>query len=177
MGQFVSQDDYTKVINVCLEGFQGAPVKTIEGYQCFVCTGACSVVLPPFCIFFGPYFWYYLQQNSAMNKSIGQNLTATGVQGARLEFPERADASGGQWIDHRGKELLVNGTLLGGPPLGYNLVFQTGAEMAWPPQQVQAAPVQPAMVGNAAAANFCASCGKQREGTGNFCSGCGAAFG
>ena len=70
----------------------------------------------------------------------------------------------------------------GGPPLGYNLVFTTKAPLAWPPQQVAAAPVQgsmvaPATVGKTGAANFCAFCGKQQEGNGKFCTGCGAAVG
>jgi len=182
MGQFVSQDDYSKLINVCVEGFKDPPFD----HQRVACAMCCTLMCPCACICTGPYLWHIKQQVDAMNTSIGENLTATGVTGARLDMVQAAGAHGGQWVDHRGTELLLpsgeGGTRLGGPPLGYNLVINTKAQLAWPPQQVVAAPVQaamvaPATVGNTAAANFCASCGKQREGNGKFCTGCGAAVG
>eukprot|EP00450_Noctiluca_scintillans_P014987 CAMPEP_0194510850 /NCGR_PEP_ID=MMETSP0253-20130528/42314_1 /TAXON_ID=2966 /ORGANISM="Noctiluca scintillans" /LENGTH=192 /DNA_ID=CAMNT_0039354131 /DNA_START=45 /DNA_END=623 /DNA_ORIENTATION=- len=179
MGQFVSQDDYSKLVNVCIVEASKKPTFNAAG-----CAKTWTFLCPCLCICTGPYLYYLKQQVDAATKLAKENVAATGVEGATFDVINFGASRSG-WFDHRGTELLMSsrqGMRPGGPPVGYNLIFTTKAPLAWPPQQVAAAPVQgsmvaPATVGNTAAANFCASCGKQREGNGKFCTGCGAAFG
>ena len=173
MGQFVSQDDYCKLVNVCVvECSKDPPVSKN------LANGSVMCLLCVLC--------YVKQQENAKAKLVGENVAATGVEGATfVAIHTRAYSIDGGWFDHRGTQLFVSsrgGMSPGGPPLGYNLVFTTKAPLAWPPQHVAPAPVQesmvaPATVGNTGSANFCAFCGKQREGNGKFCTGCGAAVG
>ena len=100
-----------------------------------ICTCPCSV--------------YVKQQVDARNNSIRKSLKETGVEGVTLVTLTMDRGRPTRWFDQ-------HGTPHRGWPIGYNLVFNTKAQLAWAPQQVAAALVQGAMVAPATVGNTAA---------------------
>ena len=107
MDQFVSQDDYSKLVNVCVvECSKDPPVNEqlseAAFLSIFMSPCLCMFTLPVACCL----SCYVEQQEKAKNKLLGENVAATGVEGVTFVAHRTKTYASDGWFDHRGTQLF-----------------------------------------------------------------------
>ncbi|CAK0880607.1 unnamed protein product [Prorocentrum cordatum] len=145
----VAEGDYNKIMDALRSEFANSPTGNFALSFCamMLCQLTLGILSCPLC-----YLKLKINEFNAKLKELPGSLGLTGV---RIEMTEMAGAFGGNWVDSKGQPLMMQGqrgSIPGGPPLGYNVIFTLPASLSWPPngapgQHMMAAPATAVVIG------------------------------